>query len=80
VFEIPELLRFAIILDSKFSDFGLRERVMKGGALALCSGNVERFVAKVMKGTPTMRNNTDLSLWTAMTTAYPWSSNIRGSA
>lgn len=41
-----------------------------------CSTNVEPFVAEILKGTPTTRNYTDLSPWTAMTTAYPWSTNI----
>ncbi|TVY83672.1 4-O-methyl-glucuronoyl methylesterase [Lachnellula suecica] len=41
--------------------------------------NVAPFVARILKGTPTTRNYTDLSPWTAMTSAYPWSTNIPAS-
>ncbi|KAF2842013.1 carbohydrate esterase family 15 protein [Patellaria atrata CBS 101060] len=52
-------------------------------ALAIRSGghcdnsgytNVLPFVLQVLKSTPTTRDYTSLSPWTAMTTAYPWSS------
>ncbi|RPA82810.1 hypothetical protein BJ508DRAFT_318029 [Ascobolus immersus RN42] len=38
--------------------------------------NVVPFVNKILKGTSTTRDFTNLSPWSAMPTAYPWSSNI----
>ncbi|KAE8453419.1 hypothetical protein EG329_010280 [Mollisiaceae sp. DMI_Dod_QoI] len=38
--------------------------------------NVLPFVQEVFFGTATTRNYDDLSPWTAMTTAYPWSTSI----
>ncbi|KAI9665983.1 MAG: hypothetical protein M1821_003918 [Bathelium mastoideum] len=41
--------------------------------------NVLPFVLEVLKGTNTTRNYTDLSPWTAMTTAYPWATAVPSS-
>lgn len=38
--------------------------------------NVLPFVLEILKGTPTARNYTELSPWTAITTAYPWATDI----
>ncbi|KAG9237922.1 hypothetical protein BJ875DRAFT_108560 [Amylocarpus encephaloides] len=38
--------------------------------------NILPYVLKQFKGAATTRNYNDLSPWTAMTTAYPWSSQI----
>ncbi|OCL06109.1 carbohydrate esterase family 15 protein [Glonium stellatum] len=38
--------------------------------------NVLPFVMKILKGTTTTRNYTDLSPWTAMAETYPWSSEV----
>jgi hypothetical protein len=40
------------------------------------STNVLPFVEKILKGTPTM-SYSDLSPWTAMPTAYPWSTSTQ---
>jgi hypothetical protein len=40
------------------------------------STNVLPYVLKIFKGVATTRNYNDLSPWTAMSSAYPWSSNI----
>jgi hypothetical protein len=65
-----------IILGSEFSHFERAVPGCEGSADHPDSMNVLSFVEKILKGTLTTRNYSDLSPWTAMPAAYPWSTNI----